>query len=263
MHSAATAHAVQRQRTRLLVQVARISEAPLTLLGFGWLVLLIIELTRGLDPVLERIGIAIWVAFVIDFAVKFAIAPTKSVFLRSQWLTLVALVLPATRLLRAARLIRAARAVRGLRLVRLLTSFNRGMRLIRGTLRRRGFGYVLALSAGVTLLGAAGMFAFENPAAGGNLSTYGEALWWTAMIVTTMGSQYWPVTPEGRVLCLALALYGFAILGYVTAALASVFIGQEAENRAGAVASTRDVERVELAIHDLGETVRRLEARAP
>jgi voltage-gated potassium channel len=256
----ATTHAVERQRRRLLVQFARISEAPLMLLGFVWLVLLVVELTRGLDPVLERIGVGIWIAFVIDFAVKFAIAPRKLTFVRSEWLSLVALVLPATRLLRAARVLRAARALRGVRLVRLLTSFNRGMRLIRGTLRRRGFGYVLVLSTGVTLLGAAGMFAFENPAAGGELATYGDALWWTAMIVTTMGSQYWPVTAEGRVLCLALALYGFAILGYVTAALASVFIGQEAEHRGGAVASTRDVERVELAIRDLGDAVQRLQA---
>jgi len=35
----------------------------------------------------------------------------------------------------------------------------------------------------------------------------GEALWWTAMIMTTMGSQYWPQTIEGRMLCVFLALY--------------------------------------------------------
>ncbi len=250
-----TTRAVERQRMRLLVQLARTSEVPMTLLGFVWLVLLIVELTRGLDPVLEQVGVGIWILFVVDFALKFAIAPSKSTYLRKQWLTAVSLALPATRLLRAARLFRAARAVRGVRLLRLLTSFNRGMRLLRQTLRRRGFGYVAALSLGVTLLGAAGMFAFENPGAGGGLNTYGVALWWTAMVVTTMGSQYWPVTAEGRVLCLVLSLYGFAILGYVTAALASVFVGQEAENRAGAVASSRDIARLEVQIQRVAEAV--------
>jgi len=45
------------------------------------------------------------------------------------------------------------------------------------------------------------------------------------MIMTTMGSQYWPQTPEGRMLCLFLALYAFAVFGYVTAAIATFFIG--------------------------------------
>ncbi len=39
------------------------------------------------------------------------------------------------------------------------------------------------------------------------------------MIMTTMGS--WPQTPEGRVLCLLLAVYAFAVFGYVTAMLAA------------------------------------------
>jgi hypothetical protein len=41
------------------------------------------------------------------------------------------------------------------------------------------------------------------------------------------GSEYWPKTGDGRVLCLALAMYGFAIFGYVTAALATYFIGRD------------------------------------
>lgn len=47
------------------------------------------------------------------------------------------------------------------------------------------------------------------------------------MIMSTMGSQYWPVTPEGRLLCVLLALYVFAIFGYITATIASLFIGRD------------------------------------
>lgn len=47
------------------------------------------------------------------------------------------------------------------------------------------------------------------------------------MIMTTMGSQYWPQTAEGRVLCLFLAIYAFSVFGYVTAFLASIFIGRK------------------------------------
>ena len=82
------------------------------------------------------------------------------------------------------------------------------MRAWGASMSRRGFGYVVALTVIVTMSGAAGMYAFENGSPDG-LNSYGEALWWTAMIMTTMGSAYWPQTPEGRVFCIILALYAF------------------------------------------------------
>ena len=94
-------------------------------------------------------------------------------------------------------------------------------------MRRRGFGYVAVLTVIVTFAGAAGMYAFERDAPGGGFDSYWTALWWTAMVVTTMGSEYWPKTPDGRVLCLLLAIYAFSVFGYVTAALASFFVGRD------------------------------------
>lgn len=91
-----------------------------------------------------------------------------------------------------------------------------------------------------TFVGAAGMAQFESPAAlqdagyadavepGAGLGSYGEALWWTAMVMTTMGSEYWPKTVEGRVLGWLLALYAFAVFGYLTATIASLFVEQDA-----------------------------------
>ena len=73
------------------------------------------------------------------------------------------------------------------------------------------------------------MYAFESGAPGG-MKSYEDALWWTAMVITTMGSQYWPQTVEGRLLCVFLALYALAVIGYVTATLATFFVGRDAEN---------------------------------
>src|SRR5512133_270257 len=73
------------------------------------------------------------------------------------------------------------------------------------------------------------MYAFENVAPGG-MKSYGEALWWTAMLLTTMGSQYWPQTIEGRALCVFLALYAFTVFGYVTATHETFCIGRDADN---------------------------------
>jgi voltage-gated potassium channel len=155
-------------------------------------------------------------------------------YLKRNWLTAVALVVPALRLVRVARLatvLRASRAVRGLRLLRVVSTVNRGIRAVGKTLRRRGIAYVVATTTLVALLGAAGMYAFESPAEGGELANYGEALWWTAMLLTTLGSEYWPQTAEGRILTWLLALFAFAIFGYITATIASLFVGQDAEER--------------------------------
>ena len=43
-------------------------------------------------------------------------------------------------------------------------------------------------------------------AAGGGLKSYSDALWWTCMLLTSIGSEYWPHTAEGRLLCILLAI---------------------------------------------------------
>jgi voltage-gated potassium channel len=200
------------------------------------------------EPLLETAVTVIWIMFILDFAVKLTLAPDKSNYLKNNWLTAISLVIPALRvfrIVRVVRLLRVTRAARGLRLVRVVTSLNRGMRALGASMGRRGFGYVIALSVVVVLSGAAGMYAFENEIPGG-LDSYAEALWWTAMLLTSLGSEYWPQTAEGRVLCFILSLYGFAVFGYVTATLATTFfIGRDAENSEGELAGAKTIEALQ------------------
>lgn len=237
------AQALHAARWELLDRLNQLTDRPLIALSFVWLVLLIVDFTAGLSPLLQGLSNLIWALFVLDFLVELLIAPRKLAYLRRNWLAAISLVLPALRglrLLPAFRLVRAARATRGLQLFRVLTSLNRGMRVLGRTLSRRGAGYVVALTGVVTAVGAAGMLVFERPSAlasegagaveaGAGLASYGEALWWTAMIMTTMGSEYWPQTPEGRILGWLLSLYAFAVFGYITAMLSSFFVGQDRE----------------------------------
>ena len=251
-----TKHEVDYERRQILDQWEGWLETPLILLGLIWLVLLVIELSWGLSPFLETVGTVIWIVFIIDFAVRLLISPDKLQYLKNNWLTAVALILPALRvlrILRVARMLRTVRAARSLRLLRIVTSVNRGMKALSASFGRRGFGYVTALSVVVLLAGAGGMYAFENEVQGG-LNSYGEALWWTAMLLTSIGSEYWPQSAEGRVLCFLLSLYGFGVFGYVTAALASFFIGRDADN-AGELAGARAVKELSDEIKALREEV--------
>jgi voltage-gated potassium channel len=222
-------------------------------LGFVWLVLLVIELIWGLGSVLDLLNYAIWGIFILDFALRFTLAPEKMDFLKANWLTAISLAVPALRIFRITRFVRVfrtVRAVRGIRLVRVLSSLNRGMKSLGATMGRRGFGYMLALSLAVLFSGAAGMYAFENEVAGG-IASYGEALWWTAMILISLGSEYWPKTPEGRALCFILALYGFAVFGYFTALLASFFLDQDAASNSSDTAGAQQIEQLHLEVKQL------------
>lgn len=228
------------QRSELLRQLERGLDTPMVVLGLVWLGLLVWELLHGLSPMLEVVGIVIWTLFILHFALEFLLAPRKVAYLKAHWLTALSLLLPALRVFRVVRLFRVVGAARGLRLLRVLTSLNRGMQALGASLGRRGFGYVAALTLIVTAAGAAGMYAFEHDAPSG-LHSYSEALWWTAMIMTTMGSAYWPQSPEGRVLCVVLALYAFGVFGYVTATLATFFVGRDADAAEGEVAGSADL----------------------
>ena len=112
------------------------------------------------------------------------------------------------------------------------------------------------LAVAVTLAGAAGMYALEKPNPG--FTNFGMALWWSAMRIITAGSDYFPQTPEGRGLAFLLSLFGYAIVGYVTATLATFFIGRDAEEKDAPVAGAKDVEELKIQIKILTLSINEL-----
>lgn len=215
---------------------------PMIALSVAWLLIVLYELVAGSSVLLETLGTAIWIIFLVEFALRLALAPAKFAFLKANWLTILALAVPALRLFRAIRVLQAARALRGVRLVRIVGTANRSMKALKATLSRRRFGYVLTLTLLVVFLGAAGMLSFESAReVEGGFTSYGHALWWTGMLVTSIGSDYWPHSWEGRILTLLLSIYGLAVLGYLTATFASFFIGRDAEEPSGPIAGADEV----------------------
>jgi voltage-gated potassium channel len=254
---------LDRERYELLERLNDWLELPMLVLAFVWLALLVGELILGENLAFEVIGTIIWIIFILHFVVGLILAPRKSAYLRNNWLTALSLLVPALRIFRifrVVRLLRLTRVARSLRLFRVISSLNRGMRALRATLERRGFGYVILLTVLVIFAGAAGMYAFESEAPDG-LSNYGEAVWWTAMIMTTLGSEYWPQTLEGRVLGYILALYAFAIFGYVTATLATFFVGRDAESEEAELAGADELAALRRELEALREDIRTLSQR--
>ncbi|MBA2649049.1 MAG: potassium channel protein [Legionella sp.] len=213
---------LSNQRPKALFLWEKWFEFPLIILALLWLILLVLELVRGLNPALETLSFTIWIIFIIDFIVRLYLTPSKMIYLKSNWFALIVLIFPAIRIFRLFSFLRVTRSVY---LFKIVTSLRHSMRFLGFTLGKHGFYYVVSLTFIIILVGAAGIYTFE-----GTFTTYADALWWAAMMITTMGSDFWPKTIEGRILCLALAIYAFAIFGYITAVVASFLIEKDKQD---------------------------------
>jgi voltage-gated potassium channel len=207
--------------------LAALADLALTALAFVFVVLLIVEYAFALTPEesrwVELAGWVIWCIFTVDFVVRFAVAEEKGRYLRSNWLSALAVLLPAFRVF---RIFRAVRLFRGVRVVRLVAGTNRGARALARIAGFAGAGYVVLLTLLVLPLAAAGITWLERGQPGASITSFSSALWWAATTIIQQGSEQNPTTPEGRVLGVLLMVYALAVSGYITAALATFLLGR-------------------------------------
>lgn len=237
-----------------LERLDAILELPFAVLGLVWLGLMIAEFGWSVPDWVEQLSLGIWGLFLVEFGVRFILAPDKLKFLRSHWLEGLSLVFPVMRVFSALRVLRALTAVRSVQLVRVIATIHKAKTATGDLLRRSGHRNVLALTVLVTFCGAAGIFALEGGPRSEGFETYWDALWWAAMLITTIGSQYWPDTTQGRILAFLLSCYSLGVLGYITAALSSFLIGSKAAMKKEQTADTQ-------AIKGLRDDVARLTAQ--
>jgi voltage-gated potassium channel len=82
-------------------------------------------------------------------------------------------------------------------------------------------------------VGSVAVLDAERRSAEGNIKTVGDALWWALTTMTTVGyGDRFPVTSEGRLVAVGLMTAGIALLGVVTAAIASWFVERFQESAA-------------------------------
>jgi len=258
-------------RPGLLKALPRKLERPMLLLSFAWFLLIIAELVNGMSPILHSLGTVLWALFVFYFGLRLAIAPHRVVFLKRNWLFVLAIVVPILRFfpyLQSYPLARALTATFGMQVIWMFASADQGLRWLRRLMGRRGTGYALVFTMVVILAGAAGMLHFENEAPDPEgIHSYPKALWWVAMQMTNIGSAYQPVTVGGHILCLGISIFAVAIFGYLTAVLAAIIIGRDAEdpkseipNQASILQLSGEVAQLRTMIEEM---LKRLPAPAP
>ncbi len=122
------------KRYHLFYKLEAALEAPMFILSVLWLVFLIMELTKGLTATQELLVVIIWGLFILEFLVKFIIAPQRWQYIKSNWLTIIALLIPAFRVFRlvqAIRILQFSRVTTSTYFVRALTSGSRFLREVK------------------------------------------------------------------------------------------------------------------------------------
>ena len=172
---------------------------------------------------------ATWALFAVDYLARLALSADRVTFVRRHVVDLVVIALPL---------------LRPLRLLRLLTLLSVLNRRAHSSLRGRVVVYVAGATVLVLFVASLAMLDAERAADGASIITFADSLWWAASTVTTVGyGDRFPVTGTGRLIAAGLMLGGIALLGVVTATLASWLVERVAEvEEASRAATRRDVE---------------------
>jgi voltage-gated potassium channel len=200
------------------------AEIPLLLLAIAFLVayawpVLDPRLDSDLRTTLDVASWTVWAAFIADFAARLRLADDRRAYALAHWYDVALILLPLLRPLRLLRLLAFARVLN---------------RSAAGSLVGRVSTYVAGIAVMALGLGALAILDAEQDADGANIRTFGDALWWSATTVTTVGyGDHFPVTTTGRFVAVALMVVGIASIGAITAGVAAWLVAQvEAEERA-------------------------------
>jgi voltage-gated potassium channel len=170
-----------------------------------------------------------WAVFALDYAARVVLAPNKRRYVFRHLHDLAVIVLPL---------------LRPLRLLRLVTVIGALNRRAGSSLRGRVVVYVAGSTAMLTGVAALAMLDAERDAADANIMTIGDGMWWAVTTITTVGyGDRYPTTTTGRAIAVGLMIAGIALLGVVTATLASWLVERvSAENAAERTATAAQVD---------------------
>jgi voltage-gated potassium channel len=201
-----------------LERYQRRTQTPLDVLALLTLWLVVVPPTKfGINTaVAATLRTALSGVYAADFAIRIALAPQHLRYFLTHRRFIIVVIVPATRLVFSLRL--------------LTSGFRRG--------RLEEFGGV---AFALFLNGATIVYFFERHAHGANIHTYGEALWWAVVTVSTVGyGDFYPVTTPGRATAVMLMALAFTVLAVITAQISSSFIQQAQPQTTGTAQAEQD-----------------------
>ena len=171
-----------------------------------------IEVVLAVDSIIAPI-------FLADFLYRLKTADSRRDYVlhRYGWADLLG-VLPLLRLLRVVRVVRVLRSYRHQQPGRFVADLSASRALAT-------FLVTLFLVIVVTELAGATIYYAESGAAGSNIASASDAIWWALVTITTVGyGDRFPVTDQGRAIGVFLLFAGIGLFSVLTGFIANVFL---------------------------------------
>lgn len=201
-----------------------VSALALGLLGLD----LVSDLSPETRMAIAYVDTAICAVFLGDFVFCLRRAEDRRRYLiRYGWIDLLASI-PAVDVLRAGR------AVRVLRILRLLRGVKSSRVLVSYFVAHRALSaFWTAVLAGIVALTFASIAILHVEGPNAPIATAEDALWWSIVTSTTVGyGDLYPTTSAGRLIGAGLMVVGVAIVGVLTAVVASTLADSHDEGDA-------------------------------
>src|ERR1700712_1246358 len=208
---------------------AEISDGPLTVAAVVFLVAYSVQVLArpegAADGWLQAVEWITWGAFAVDYFTRLRLAEARGRWFVRHLADLAVVALPVLRPLRL------------LRLVALLSVFQRAAG---NGLRGRVATYAIGSTVILVYIAAMAVLEAERGLPHATITTFGNALWWAAATITTVGyGDVTPISMTGRIIAVGLMVGGIALLGTITATIASWLVEQVNEKEEARQLATR------------------------
>ncbi len=166
---------------------------------------------------------AIQIFFIVDYVLRFVQADGKWLYVRKSMFDLVAIIslhpsLTFFRIPRIARLTHLTSLFEKTEIYRMIMDVKRRFDTFLDT---NGLVHVLYINFYSIIFGSVLVYLFEK---GITFKTFGDAVWWACVTVTTVGyGDYVPKTVMGRLVAVVLMVVGIGLISMLTGTVATYF----------------------------------------
>jgi voltage-gated potassium channel len=180
---------------------------------------------------------ALYFVFIADYLARLYLADSRGKWFVGHLFDLAIVVVPF---------------LRPLRLLSLVVVVTVLQRAVGHTIRGKVIVYTICGTVLIIYAASLAIIDVEGDHPDANITSFGDAVWWSITTVTTGYNDLTPLTGAGRVIAVALMIGGISLIGIVTATLASWIVQRVAEEDTANQAATA------AEINELRDEIRRL-----